>query len=267
MTTATQAMARGQMEDHGTVTARTGGPLRLLFNWELKMPIIKAGKIPGQPSTRHVKFERKQERMHRAITALPIILVNSVAIFGQYGWAHSHLTAWHMPGQIMFAVALESIALFYAYHAYLTEQAQDSVLRLKLAAYGFGALVAAINYSHWAPGWKPNGEAVTVALMSASSPWLWATYSRRVSRRAAIGQGLAEPRALRLGLTRWTWHPVRSFRVMRAATWSGERVAATAIRQYEQAGGGFKPLPVSGNGHMDTAKAGERGPITARGGN
>ena len=80
-----------------------------------------------------------------------------------------------------------------------------------------------------APGWRPTFAAVTFGLMSLSSPWLWSVHSRRVSRDALKAEGLIEPHAVRLGATRWTWHPIRSVRVMWAATWDGERDPGRAI--------------------------------------
>jgi hypothetical protein len=65
--------------------------------------------------------------------------------------------------------------------------------------------------------------------MSASSPWLWAVHSRRVSRDALLAQGLIEHHAVRLGSTRWAWHPIRSARVMWHATWEGVTNPAEAL--------------------------------------
>jgi hypothetical protein len=70
---------------------------------------------------------------------------------------------------------------------------------------------------------------VTFALMSVSSPWLWSVHSRRTSRDALLAAGDLEPHAVRLGMTRWTWHPVRSARVMWLATWEGECSPKAAI--------------------------------------
>src|SRR5579875_3337952 len=79
-----------------------------------------------------------------------------------------------------------------------------------------------MNYSHYAaPGWRPTFPAAAVGLMSASSPWLWAVHSRRASRDVLLAAGLVEPHALRLGPTRWVWHPIRSAKVMWLATWDG----------------------------------------------
>jgi hypothetical protein len=191
------------------------------------MPITSANSKPVTP-----KPKRKVDwstPVHRSVTALPIVAVNGVATIGQFVWAHANVTSWHIGGQILIAVALESIALFFAYHAYLAEKANDSALRLKLAAYGFGLFIGVINYSHWAINWRPTTAAVVVGTMSASSPWLWSTYSRRVSRNVLMSRGLIEEHALKLGFTRWLWHPYNSFKLMRMATWLGENHVTKAI--------------------------------------
>lgn len=163
------------------------------------------------------------------LAAVPVILVNAVAFAGQLAFLHAHLP-WPPAGQVLLAVTLESVAVYLAFHAHLAQMANDSALRLRLAAYGFALVIAAMNYSHYAaPGWRPTFAAVALGLMSASSPWLWSVHSRRVSRDVLLAAGLIEPHALRLGGTRWMWHPYRSARVMQAASWDGERDPARAI--------------------------------------
>jgi hypothetical protein len=168
--------------------------------------------------------------------AVPLLLVNGVAFGGQLAFLRDHLP-WPLAGQVTMAVALESVAVFLAMHAHVAALADDSALRLRLASYGFAAVIGAMNYSHYAgPGWRPTFPAVAVGLMSASSPWLWAVHSRRVARDQLRERGLIEPHALRLGVTRWAWHPLRSARVMWHATWAGvtdprEAIAFTARSQ------------------------------------
>lgn len=175
-------------------------------------------------------------RSHLARTltaAIPLILVNAVAFAGQLAFLRDHLP-WGLPGQVTMALALESIAVFLALHAHVAALANDSALRLRLASYAFAAVIGAMNYSHFAaPHWRPTFPAVAVGLMSVSSPWLWAVHSRRVSRDALMSRGLVEPHALRLGSTRWLWHPVRSARVMYVATWAGIQSPAEAIAAIE----------------------------------
>ena len=165
---------------------------------------------------------------HRAWpAAVPIVLVNAVAFGAQLAFWRVHLPAVFQA--VLVALALELIAVFLAWHAHLAQLADDSAL-LRLAAYGWALLIGALNYSHYmAPGWRPTVAAVTFGMMSAISPWLWSVHSRRTSRDALKARGLIEPHAVRLGATRWTWHPYRSACVMWRATWLGETDPAKAI--------------------------------------
>lgn len=168
-----------------------------------------------------------------AAAAVPLILVNAVAFAGQLAFLRDHLP-WGLAGQVTMALALESIAVFLALHAHVAALANDSALRLRLAAYAFAIVIGAMNYSHFAgPHWRATFPALAVGLMSASSPWLWSVHSRRVSRDALMARGLIEPHALRLGSTRWLWHPIRSARVMYVATWAGIQSPAEAIAAIE----------------------------------
>lgn len=175
-------------------------------------------------------------RSHLARTlaaAIPLILVNAVAFAGQLAFLRQHLP-WGLPGQVTMALALESIAVFLALHAHVAALANDSALRLRLSSYAFAVVIGTMNYSHFAgPGWRPTFPALAVGLMSASSPWLWSVHSRRVSRDALMARGLIEPHALRIGATRFMYHPARSFRVMRAAAWTGTTDPAEAIAAIE----------------------------------
>jgi hypothetical protein len=160
-------------------------------------------------------------RSRLIVAAVPVVLVNGVAFAGQLAFLRDHLP-WPLAGQLVMAAALESVAVYLAYHAHVAALANDSALRLRLAAYGFALAIATMNYSHYArPGWRPTFAAVAVALCSAASPWLWGVHSRRASRDQLLAAGLVEPHALRLGATRWLWHPLRSARVMYHATWAG----------------------------------------------
>jgi hypothetical protein len=188
-----------------------------------------AAVAPRTGRTRRFPASLSRCGVHTALAAVPVMLVNAVAFAGQLAFLRSHLP-WPLAGQVTMAVALESIAVYLAFHAHVAQLANDSALRLRLAAYTFAAVIAAMNYSHYAaPHWRPTFPAVAVGLMSAASPWLWAVHSRRASRDELLAKGLIEPHAVRLGSTRWTWHPVRSARVMWHATWEGITDPAAAI--------------------------------------
>jgi hypothetical protein len=170
-------------------------------------------------------------RIRRAVyMAVPVLAVNACAFLGQLGYFHTHLTAWGLPGQLLVAAALESIAVFLSYHAHIARIVDDPAFRLQMSAYALALVIGALNYSHWASAdWRPNPIAITFALMSAVSPWLWGIHSRRESRDLLKASGLVESHAVRLGSTRWTWHPYRSARTMFRATWEGTTSPAQAI--------------------------------------
>lgn len=185
---------------------------------------------PAKPDRwRRVKSAPRAVFAHRGwLAAIPVILVNSVAFGAQLGFWRVHVPL--LLEAVLVALALESIAIYLAWQAHLAQLADDTALRLRLAAYGMALLIGALNYSHFdGPGWRPTVPAVTFGMMSAISPWLWSVHSRRASRDALKAKGLIEPHAVRLGATRWTWHLIRSAKVMFRATWTGENDPAKAI--------------------------------------
>ena len=184
---------------------------------------------------------------HRGwLAAVPVILVNAVAFGAQLGFWRAHVPL--VAEAVLVALALESIAVYLAWQAHLAQLADDSALRLRMAAYGTALLIGALNYSHFdGPGWRPTVEAVTFGMMSAISPWLWSVHSRRVSRDALKAKGLIEPHAVRLGGTRWAWHPWRSVCVMSNATWTGETDPAAAIAAWEPRKASNVPADATGS--------------------
>jgi hypothetical protein len=169
------------------------------------------------------------------VTALPVVLCNAVAVISQYSFFHSHLPRWGNVGAVLFAAALESIAVFLAYMAHQALLSNDASLRLRLGSYAVGLAIGAINYSHFAVNLRPTVEAVSVGILSAASAPLWGIYSRRVSRDALMERGAIEDHAVRLGSARWTFHPVKSLKVLSAAVWSFPDATPTeAIETWEQ---------------------------------
>lgn len=168
-----------------------------------------------------------------AIAAVPVLTVNICAFLGQLGYLRAHLLAWGLPGQILVAFTLESMAVYLSYHAHVARLADDAAFRIQASAYALAAVIGAMNYSHWAaPHWHPTPIAVTFALMSTVSPWLWGIHSRRESRDALKARRLIEPHAVRLGTNRWFWYPWRSAKVTRLAAWEGVTRPGEAIALY-----------------------------------
>jgi hypothetical protein len=160
-----------------------------------------------------------------------IVLVNGVSISGQVIFWRSHLP-WPLVLCIGFAIALESVAIYLAYHASLAELAQDSAFKLRIMSYLFGAIIGAMNASHFLNHGHLTAASIGMGLLSASSPWLWAIHSRREARDELKARGLIDDRAVRLGL-RWFFYPGQTFGVFRQAVWNGESNPAAAIRAWE----------------------------------
>lgn len=167
------------------------------------------------------------------IAAIPLILVNAVAFAGQFAYIRDHVH-WILAGQIAFALALESVALFLAYMSHEALMAEDSAYGLRILSYLFGGIIGAMNYSHYSgTGMRPTFEAVATGLMSISSPFLWGIYSRRNSRDALKARGLIESRAVKLGPLRWILWLRESAGVFRLSVWHGENNPAQAIADWE----------------------------------
>lgn len=175
------------------------------------------------------------------------LLVNGIAVAGQYGWATDHI-GWGPVFNGFYAAAIESVAVTVAAYAHEAQKANDSALRLKLASYGIGAGVGSLNYWHYAPAFThPDAKAMSLGFLSALSPWLWGLWSRRKSRDILLHRGLIEERSVKLGSARWTWHLWRSAHVMFRATWTGEKDPARAIADWET-GTDDAAVPVPDNG-------------------
>jgi hypothetical protein len=165
------------------------------------------------------------------IAAVPIILVNVIAFSGQLAFLRDHLS-WPLPGLIMFAAALESIALYLAFMSHEALMAEDASFRLRMGSYAVAFIVGLMNYSHYSPD-GPTFVGLATGLMSAASPALWGIYSRRNSRDALKAKGLIESRTVKFGGARWFWWPLRTFPVFRHAVWTGETDPAAAVAQYD----------------------------------
>lgn len=174
----------------------------------------------------------KRSHVRMILAAIPLVICNLIAFTGQLSFIRDHL-AWPLLGDIGFAAGLESMAIFLAFMAHDALMAEDSAFKLRLGAYSVAIVAAVLNYSHYSPHLSPTFAAVGTALMSAASPFLWGVLSKRASRDQLMSRGLIESRSLQLGTVRWIWHPVKSFRVMHAATWSGVRDPAEAIAAIE----------------------------------
>ena len=166
--------------------------------------------------------------------AIPIVAVNITSILAQFEFWHAHLQVWGVPGQILFAFSLESVAVALCVFAHAAMVAGDSAFKLRLSAILFALGIATINGTHYLNHGRLTAASVGIFACSAISPWLWGTYSRRASRDALIASGLIEGHSVRLGSARWLFHPVMTYRVFSDAVWTGEQNPQTAITAYAE---------------------------------
>lgn len=167
------------------------------------------------------------------MAGIPLVLVNIVAFAGQFAYIRDNIQ-WPLAGQVVFALALESIALFLTYMAHEALMAEDSAYGLRILSYLFGGIIGLMNYSHYANGMRPTFEAIATGLMSVASPFLWGIYSRRKSRDDLKAKGLIESRAVKLGALRWMLWSRESAQVFRRSVWTGQSNPAQAIAEWEE---------------------------------
>jgi hypothetical protein len=187
--------------------------------------------------TRAENRRAREHGSHRAwLAAVPIVLVNFVAFYGQFLYFQSHrhpVPGVTIPSAVsaVVATALESIAVYLAWQAHVARLKGDSALRLRLGAYLTGLGIGALNYSHFCePGWRPDTFAIAVGVASVFSPVLWGIHSNRESRDDLKVCDQIEDHAVRLGFTRSFFYPFLSWKVRRRAAWAGENRPAEAIK-------------------------------------
>jgi hypothetical protein len=189
--------------------------------------------------------ERWRARGRRAIPYVPLMIVNSAALIGQFSWALDHLavgdpgTFVRIISSVIYAIAVESIALFLQYYANRALKNRDSAGMLYLSAFLVAGMVSLINFSHFhvpdRPLWDFNVQATAYAfaLCSLISPWLWRIHSRAEHREALKAAGEIDTRGVKLSLSRKIWHPIKSIKVVSMAAWSGETNPAKAVLDFE----------------------------------
>lgn len=201
---------------------------------ELRRELDSAAHIARQNRNNRRRADRayrrtaRLARWHALVASLrpvvPLLLVNALAVTGQVGYGLDNLTA---PGTArvvavamagLFAAALESIALYVGWHAHaaLLAGASGQAARLRLASYAVAAVVAGINYAHYAtPDGSPTAAAVAFGLVSLLSPWLWGLHSRRALHAQLELAGLVDSPGARFSAQRWRAFPLRTWAARR----------------------------------------------------
>lgn len=195
---------------------------------------------------------------------VPLLLVTGFAGIGQVLWALDHVAppTWGWPLRVVMAIgaaaAVESISLNVQWHAHdaHVHGRMASAARLRRASYVIAALVAAINYAHFAgPDGSITPAAVMFALFSAASPWLWGLHTRRVREIHLAEAGAAVDTAGAVfAPIRWRLFPLRTFGAWRwsidhavidpTEAWTGysaERAAERAGRRAERSAATTEP--------------------------
>jgi hypothetical protein len=182
----------------------------------------------------------KQSRRVAWLLVTPLVLVNAAAVWGQAGWAQRHIVdaswdlwvQWTIAG--LFAVAVESVGVFLAGMAHAALMADQSAGLLRAGSYAVGLLVGLLNYWHFAgDAFAPTAQAVAFGALSSISPWLWSIYSRYRNRDRLAELGQVDKRAVKLSTARKFWHPVKSVKVIRYASWVGIVEPDEAVRAWE----------------------------------
>lgn len=173
----------------------------------------------------------RRQLADKVVTIGPLLVVNTVAVGGQVAYGYGMPPAdWHplarLAVAVAYAVAVESVALYVAWHAHdaLMLKAYGTARRLRRASYAIAALVAALNYSHFAHPWdKPNAFAVGCGLLSLLSPWLWGLHSRRASNVRLLAEGLADEAGAEFSSKRRRHFPLRTLMATRWSIENNER--------------------------------------------
>lgn len=150
---------------------------------------------------------------------VPIAAVTCAAMFGQVGFFHDEATDpdWHTAARwglaLWIAATIESVSLYIGWHAHdaLIRGHAAAAARRRRAAYGIAAVVAGINYWHFSDNGHPTPLAVTFALLSALSPWLWGMHSRRARQIQLVAEGGADNTGAQLDPSKWKHYPLQAW--------------------------------------------------------
>lgn len=171
-----------------------------------------------------------------AVLVTPLVLVNAAAVYGQVQWATANLTRSNIVLAVLFALTVESIAVYLAYEAHAALLAGDASFRLRAASYLAAGLVAVLNYSHFAaPELRPTAAALAFGGLSSISPWLWSIRSRSLRRDQLRAAGLIDPRNAHFAAAKWVNFPIRTIRAYRWSVDHGEQEERAAWEAYRAA--------------------------------
>jgi hypothetical protein len=190
------------------------------------------------------KAQRRANLRRLAVTARtvgPLLIVNTATVGGQVVYGYSQSPAeWPTPVRaataVVYAVSVESIALYVGWHAHdaLLAKAYATAARLRRASYSIAGVVAALMYSHFSEGWEPTALAVGLGMLSLLSPWLWGLHTRRAQHVQLIREDLVDETGTVFDPARRRAFPIRSWQARRWSIDHNERDPRRAWEGYNR---------------------------------
>lgn len=160
----------------------------------------------------------------RSVFVVPLLLITGFAVFGQVGYGVEHYTApaadptYKLIVAVGAAVAIESISNYVQWLSHRARLAGATARAGKLSrgSYGIAAVVAGINYAHFAePGMTATPAALVFAAFSLSSPILWGLYTRHAEEEKRAEDGTLDCRGAVFSAERWRQFPILTWQARR----------------------------------------------------
>ncbi|MEU4781868.1 hypothetical protein [Micromonospora sp. NPDC023633] len=208
----------------------------------------------AQAKARARRRARALALLGTARTVGPLLLVNGAAVGGQLAYAYDQTPAeWNPAARVAVAIgvaaAAESVALYVGWHAHdaLLAGARTTAARLRRASYAIAAVMAVVNYSHFADSLTdPTALAVILGVLSSLSPWLWGLHTRRAQHVQLLRDELVDATGAIFDPARRRAFPIRSLMARRwsidhhvrdpRAAWEGYRQHRTERRAARPSG-------------------------------
>lgn len=183
-----------------------------------------AARQAEQTARREHRRQVRARLLARLRLLAPLLIVNAAAVGGQVSYAYVEIapSEWGPAARLAlalgFAAAVESVALYVGWHAHdaLLQKAHATAARLRRTSYLIAAVVASINYAHFAGDWlAPTAAAVAFGLLSFLSPWLWGLHTRRVQHVQLVREDLVDETGVEFDPARRRAFPFRSWAARR----------------------------------------------------
>jgi hypothetical protein len=198
----------------------------------------------------------------------PLLVVNSLAVYGQIAYAYERIAPeiWPTPARlvlaVMFATAVESISLYVGWHAHdaLLRKHTAAAAKLRRIAYLIAAAVGTINYAHFAAErMTPTSAAVAFGLLSMLSPWLWGLHSRRAQHIQLVAERKADCIGAVFSAERRRSFPIRCWKAKRWSIDNGVTDPLTAWQGYNAAAHHQRLAKLAHRAAKRAARKGEAG--------